>query len=105
MTLKPIDLSRYPHWQKLVDANPAYRKAWLAGTFPPIRGTHWDVTQPSRGLGDTIAKLTHATGIDKVVKKISKATRKPCGCQQRQAKLNRWWPYAQASEATEKAVD
>jgi hypothetical protein len=34
----PSDLSNYPLWQKLVDTNPAYRKAWLAGTFPPGQG-------------------------------------------------------------------
>jgi len=37
---------------------------------------------PSRGLGDTIAKMTKAVGI------------KPCGgCKKRQRKLNQWWPY------------
>jgi len=37
---------------------------------------------PSRGLGDTIAKLTKAVGI------------KPCGgCKDRQKKLNEWFPY------------
>lgn len=31
----PADLSKYPHWQRLVETNPAYRKAWLEGRFPP----------------------------------------------------------------------
>lgn len=41
--------------------------------------------QPSLGLGDTIAKITSAVGI------------KPCGgCKQRQALLNRLFPYKDA---------
>jgi hypothetical protein len=37
---------------------------------------------PSRGLGDTIAKVTKAVGIE------------PCGgCKERQAKLNKAFPY------------
>ena len=50
----------------------------------------WDVSQPSRGLGDTIAKITHATGIDRVVKAVAW---KECGCAKRQAALNQMLPY------------
>ena len=38
----------------------------------------------SKGLGDTIAKVTKATGIDKVVKAIAGDD---CGCAERQEKL------------------
>lgn len=34
----PADLSGYPHWQKLVESNPAYRQAWLEDRFPPPSG-------------------------------------------------------------------
>lgn len=47
----------------------------------------------SKGLGDTIEKITTATGIKKVVDKVSEATGKPCGCQQRKDTLNRIFPY------------
>ena len=47
----------------------------------------------SKGLGDTIAKITKATGIKKVVKKVSEATGKDCGCDKRQDTLNRLFPY------------
>ena len=47
----------------------------------------------SRGLGDTIEKLTIATGVKKVVEKISKATGKDCGCKKRKERLNRMFPY------------
>lgn len=45
----------------------------------------------SRGLGDTIAKITHATGIAQVVKKVSGG--EDCGCRGRQNKLNEIFPY------------
>jgi len=47
----------------------------------------------SRGLGDTIERVTTATGIKKVVDTISKATGKPCGCGERRDSLNRVFPY------------
>ena len=47
----------------------------------------------SKGLGDTVAKITKVTGIKKVVDKVSKATKKPCNCGERQNTLNRLFPY------------
>jgi hypothetical protein len=47
----------------------------------------------SRGLGDSIEKITKATGIKKVVDTVSKVTKKPCGCGQRRDTLNRLFPY------------
>ena len=47
----------------------------------------------SKGLGDTVAKITKATGIKKVVDTVAKATGKDCGCGERQATLNRLFPY------------
>lgn len=48
---------------------------------------------PSRGAGDTIAKLTQLTGIKKMTQVISNITGKPCDCQARQEKLNNAIPY------------
>jgi hypothetical protein len=42
------------------------------------------------GLGDTVAQITKATGIDKLVKFIAG---EDCGCDERQAKLNELFPY------------
>lgn len=42
----------------------------------------------SKGLGDTIEKITTNTGIKKVVKTISKVTGKDCGCAARKDALN-----------------
>jgi len=47
----------------------------------------------SKGLGDTIEKITKATGIKKVVDKVVKATSKDCGCDKRKDTLNRLFPY------------
>tara|TARA_R100001594_G_scaffold149116_1_gene206015 strand:+ start:44 stop:253 length:210 start_codon:yes stop_codon:yes gene_type:complete len=47
----------------------------------------------SRGLGDTVAKITKATGIKKVVNTVAKKTGKDCGCAKRQNTLNRLFPY------------
>jgi len=49
--------------------------------------------EKSKGLGDTIQKITKATGIKKVVDKISQVTKKDCGCKQRKDSLNRLFPY------------
>lgn len=42
----------------------------------------------SQGLGDTIEKITAATGIKKAVEAVSKASGKDCGCAARKEKLN-----------------
>ena len=51
-------------------------------------------TQQSKGLGDTIEKVTKATGIKKAVELFSKATGIDCGCKERQEKLNRLYTYS-----------
>ena len=48
----------------------------------------------SKGLGDTIEKITKATGIKKVVDTVNKATgKKDCGCNKRKETLNKAFPY------------
>ena len=47
----------------------------------------------SKGLGDSIEKVTKATGIKKVVEAVSKATGKDCGCAKRREKRNRVFRY------------
>lgn len=48
----------------------------------------------SKGLGDTIDKITTATGIKAVVEAVEKITKKPCGCNKRKEKLNNAFPYS-----------
>lgn len=41
-----------------------------------------------KGFGDTLERITKATGIKKIVDTISEATGKDCGCGERKKKLN-----------------
>jgi len=53
-----------------------------------------EIPEESRGLGDTIAKITHATGLDKVAEKIAQvAGKEDCGCSKRRETLNEMFPY------------
>jgi predicted Zn-ribbon and HTH transcriptional regulator len=52
----------------------------------------------SEGLGDTVAKITKATGIDKVVKFIAG---EDCGCDERKDKLNEIFRYNKPECLTE----
>lgn len=50
--------------------------------------------EKSKGLGDTIAKFTHFTGLDILADKIAKLFGKEdCGCERRRKKLNDLVPY------------
>jgi len=49
----------------------------------------------SKGLGDTIAKFTHLTGMDKVAKQLAAMLGKEdCGCDERRDLFNRLVPYS-----------
>lgn len=48
---------------------------------------------PDRGLGDTVARFTQATGIATVVHAVSAAVGVDCGCSKRQEWLNNVVPY------------
>jgi hypothetical protein len=51
-------------------------------------------SEESKGLGDTIAKITHYTGLDVVAEKVANALGKEdCGCKRRQEILNEIFPY------------
>jgi hypothetical protein len=56
----------------------------------------------SKGLGDTIAKVTKATGIEKVAKFV---LGEDCNCDERQEKLNKMFPYAVQRCLTEEEYD
>lgn len=47
----------------------------------------------SKGLGDTIEKITTATRIKKLVELAAKKSGKPCGCNKRKEALNKAFPY------------
>ena len=48
----------------------------------------------SKGLGDTIEKITTATGIKSLTQLAMEAAgKKDCGCNERKEKLNKMFPY------------
>ena len=55
----------------------------------------------SKGLGDTIEKITEATGIKAVVEAVSEATGIDCRCVERKELLNKLFPYKQAECLTD----
>ena len=54
-----------------------------------------ETTTKSRGLGDTIEKITTATGIKAAVKAV---VGEDCGCDERRDKLNKMFPYKREPE-------
>ncbi len=51
--------------------------------------------EKSKGLGDSIEKITTATGIKAAVDKI---TNGDCGCKKRKDKLNNMFPYGRSEK-------
>jgi len=63
-----------------------------------LRGDHLlkfnYMKEKSKGLGDSIEKITKATGIKKVVDQVNKLRgKKDCGCSKRKDNLNKRFPY------------
>lgn len=67
--------------------------------FPPEKVHAPCRSDKSIGVGDTIAKITRATGLDKVARGVTKAAgKKGCGCGKRQRKYNDRWKYNNKSD-------
>jgi hypothetical protein len=47
-----------------------------------------EVQMQSKGLGDDIKKITSATGLDQIAKRIAQLLNEDCGCDDRQTWLN-----------------
>ena len=59
----------------------------------------FDPKEKSKGLGDTIAKVTHATGLDKIADTVAKAAgAEDCGCNKRRKTLNELFPYTKKTK-------
>lgn len=62
----------------------------------------FDPTQPSKGLGDTIAKVTHYTGIAKLTDIVTDILGiEDCGCDQRREDLNNEYSYSTNTNSEE----
>jgi len=56
------------------------------------------VVKKQNGLGDTVAFITHKTGVAYVVKKVSEVLDLDCGCEKRQKQLNNLIPYGKEKQ-------
>lgn len=57
------------------------------------------INEESKGLGDTIAKITHVIKLDVVAEKVANALgQEDCGCNRRREKLNEMFPYKKKEE-------
>jgi len=57
-----------------------------------------NILKTDKGLGDTIERITKATGIKKVVDTLSEVTGKDCNCGKRKERLNKLIPYGGKSK-------
>jgi hypothetical protein len=58
--------------------------------------------EESKGLGDTIAKVTHVLKLDVLAEKVANALgEEDCGCKRRREKLNELFPYKKPEENKE----
>ena len=55
----------------------------------------------SKGLGDTVEKITKATGIKKATNYIFDKLGMDCGCEARKERLNKLFPYSKPECLTE----
>ena len=65
----------------------------MQSSYGTIANYKLNYMEKSKGLGDSIEKITKATGIKKVVNTVSKIVKKPCNCGERKNTLNRLFPY------------
>lgn len=71
---------------------PGYFEAFQADLKRQSEGVQ------SRGLGDTVKRITDATGITQLAKLYKSITGNDCGCTGRQQKWNEWFRYKQFVE-------
>ena len=86
-----LDLEERGHYNTIDKRSKDYReyKEWkaLKASYNELKES---VSNKPEGLGDTIAKVTGAIGLDKAVKAI---VGEDCGCDERKDKLNKIFKY------------
>jgi len=88
-----LDLEERGYYDTIDKRSKDYReyKEWKATKVDEgYEKLKTNIEKRSKGLGDTVAKITKATGIDKVVEFISGDD---CGCDDRKEKWNKEFPY------------
>jgi len=67
---------------------------------------NFDPNKRAEGLGDLVAKITHALGIAKVATKVANMVgEEDCGCEARRQALNKLVPFKKENDATEGIKD
>lgn len=84
VNVQPIAQGQWRGWYHGTDIHPTI---YDARVWEPVRNAYGAIVnlrqRRMRGVGDAVARMTSAVGI------------KPCApCQQRQRKLNRWFPFS-----------
>ena len=65
----------------------------MRSLYGAIVNYKFNYMKKSKGLGDSIEKITKATGIKTMTEVISKGLNVPCGCEGRKDALNTIFPY------------
>jgi hypothetical protein len=80
----PTDLTNRPKWKALVESNPAYKKLWLAGAFPPriSRAAPYPANR-SKGVGDRMKEMTE---------ELRLKMKEGCSCKALRNEMNRLGP-------------
>lgn len=90
-----IELEKEGYYKTVDKRSKDYReyKKWLkkSGEYESLKE---NISNQPKGLGDTIAKITEATGIKKLVKFIAG---EDCGCDERQELLNKKFKYGKVN--------
>ena len=87
----PTDLTDFPEWQKLVDTNKIYHKAWLDGTFPPSHGPY-KMAPPSRRLKSSTGRKGVGDHLEDITSELKIRMRQGCKCKSLSAEMNRLGP-------------
>ena len=88
-----LDLEERGYYKTIDKRTKDYReyKEWKATQVEEsYKKLKKNVDSQSKGLGDTVAKITKATGIDKVVEFVAG---EDCGCDERKEKWNKLFRY------------
>jgi len=88
-----LELEKQGYYETIDKRSKDYReyKQWKASKrSEDYNNLKQKVENQSKGVGDTVAKITKATGVDKLVKFIAG---EDCGCDERQVKLNKLFTY------------
>ena len=88
-----LELEKQGYYETIDKRSKDYReyKEWKASKrSEDYNKLKQNIESQSKGVGDTVAKITKATGVDKLVKFIAG---EDCGCDERQVKLNKLFSY------------